>query len=120
MQVRLAQTHLQGSRRHILLLGPRQVGKSTLLKALQPDRYLNLADEALFLAHAKDPARLRREVEALSRPSLVVVDGVQRVPRLLNTCWDPRGHPPGGASAGISAPTPDYAPRRATRPGAAV
>ena len=52
MQVRLAQTHLQGSKRHILLLGPRQVGKSTLLKALQPDRYLNLADEAQFLAHA--------------------------------------------------------------------
>lgn len=85
MQVRLAQTHLQGSKRHILLLGPRQVGKSTLLKALQPDRYLNLADEALFLAHAKDPGLLRREVEALSRPSLVVVDEVQRVPRLLNT-----------------------------------
>lgn len=85
MQVRLAQTHLQASRRHVFLLGPRQVGKSTLLKALTPDRYLNLADEAQFLAYAEDPGLLRRELEALSRPSLVVVDEVQRVPRLLNT-----------------------------------
>lgn len=85
MQVRLLQEHLARTRQNVLLLGPRQVGKSTLLKALRPDRYLNLADESLYLAYARDPALFRREVEALPNPGLVVVDEVQRVPRLLNT-----------------------------------
>ena len=40
-------------RQSVLLLGPRQVGKSTLLKGLKPQRYLNLADESLFLAYSK-------------------------------------------------------------------
>ena len=85
MQVRLLQTRLASSKHNVLLLGPRQVGKSTLLKGLRPDRFLNLADEGNFLAYAKDPGRLRREVEALTRPGLIVVDEIQRVPRLLNT-----------------------------------
>ena len=85
VQVRRLARILAASKRNILLLGPRQVGKSTIPKALRPARYLNLADETQFLAYAKDPGRLRREVEALPHPGLVVVDEVQRVPRLLNT-----------------------------------
>jgi predicted AAA+ superfamily ATPase len=68
-----------------LLLGARQVGKSTLTRSLSPDLVLNLADESLYLSYAKDPGRLRREVDALKRPSLIVLDEVQRVPSLLNT-----------------------------------
>lgn len=48
-------------RQSVLLPGPRQVGKSTLLKGLRPQRTLNLADESLFLAYSKDPGPLRRE-----------------------------------------------------------
>jgi len=70
---------------NVLLLGPRQVGKSTLCRSLGAALYVDLADEASFLGYAKDPARLRREVEALPPRSLVVVDEVQRVPSLLNT-----------------------------------
>jgi predicted AAA+ superfamily ATPase len=33
----------------VLLLGPRQVGKSTLIKALKPELEINLADEAPYL-----------------------------------------------------------------------
>ncbi|MBI4238936.1 MAG: ATP-binding protein [Deltaproteobacteria bacterium] len=69
---------------HILLLGARQVGKSTLAKALHPGRYINLADESLFLEYAKVPALLRRELAALRAATLVVIDEVQRVPALLN------------------------------------
>jgi predicted AAA+ superfamily ATPase len=76
---------LAEGRSSVLLLGPRQVGKSTLCRALRPDLYLDLADEREFLSAAKDAGRLRREVEALARPALVVVDEVQRVPALLNT-----------------------------------
>jgi predicted AAA+ superfamily ATPase len=69
----------------VLLLGPRQVGKSTLCRALDPRLYVDLADESAFVAYAKDPARLRREVAALPDRALVVIDEVQRVPALLNT-----------------------------------
>jgi predicted AAA+ superfamily ATPase len=76
---------IASSKKSVLLLGARQVGKSTLTRSLSPDLVLNLADESLYLSYAKDPGRLRREVEALKRPSLIVLDEVQRVPSLLNT-----------------------------------
>jgi len=85
MQARSMETFLRRTRQNVLLIGPRQVGKSTLLKGLKPDWTVNLADEARFLAYARDPGLLRREIETLKRPSLVFVDEVQRVPRLLNT-----------------------------------
>lgn len=44
--------HLEGrlkrDRHNVLLLGPRQVGKSTLLGSLEPDLTLNLASLATF------------------------------------------------------------------------
>jgi predicted AAA+ superfamily ATPase len=73
------------SRTSVLLLGPRQVGKSTLCRTLEPELYVDLADEREFLSFAKDPARLRREVAGTATPALVVIDEVQRVPSLLNT-----------------------------------
>ncbi len=82
---RTVQARVAASKRSVLLLGARQVGKSTLARALGPDLVINLADEAAFLAYAKDPGRLGREVRALERASLVLVDEVQRVPSLLNT-----------------------------------
>ena len=69
----------------ILLLGPRQVGKSTLVRSLNPDVYLNLAVERDFLAYAKDPDRLRRELEAVPQARLIAIDEIQRVPALLNS-----------------------------------
>src|SRR2546422_11559030 len=77
---RLATTKSNG-----LLVGPREGGKPRICRSLAPRLYVDLADEATFLGYAKDPARLRREVEALPPGSLVVVDEVQRVPALLNT-----------------------------------
>ena len=68
----------------VLLLGPRQVGKSTLGERLRPLRTINLADERAFLRYSKDPSSLRDELRALPGGGLVVVDEVQRVPALLN------------------------------------
>jgi predicted AAA+ superfamily ATPase len=85
MRDRLLLERIRDTKRSMLLLGPRQVGKSTLCRSLASDLYIDLADEAEFLAYSKDPSRLRREVEALTNPMLVVVDEVQRVPGLLNT-----------------------------------
>lgn len=75
---------LESSSKHILLLGPRQVGKSTLVRSLGPDRVINLMDESLHLAYSKDPGRFKREMLSLSKPSLIVLDEIQRVPALLN------------------------------------
>jgi len=82
---RLIRGRLEKRRKSVLLLGARQVGKSTLTRSFSPDLIVNLADEDIYLGYAKDPARLRREIGALRKPSLVVLDEVQRVPSLLNT-----------------------------------
>lgn len=72
------------TKKSVLLLGPRQVGKSTLVRALSPALVVNLADETEFLAHAKDPGLPSRRVAGLRKPGLLVIDEVQRAPRLLN------------------------------------
>jgi predicted AAA+ superfamily ATPase len=82
---RLVAARLRASRKSVLLLGARQVGKSTLTRALSPDVVINLADEGRYLEYAKDPARLRRELLANKGARLVLLDEVQRVPTLLNT-----------------------------------
>ena len=76
---------LRSSRRSVLLLGPRQVGKSTLLAALAPDLTLNLASPSTFRDFVRHPERLERELAAAS-PSTgtVFIDEVQRVPELLD------------------------------------
>jgi predicted AAA+ superfamily ATPase len=76
---------LATSKKSVLLLGARQVGKSTLAKALEPDVVINLANEATFLSYAKDPERLWREATAQERPCRILIDEVQRIPTLLNT-----------------------------------
>jgi predicted AAA+ superfamily ATPase len=82
---RTLDARLRKTKKHVLLLGARQVGKSTLTRGLSPDLVVNLADERLFLGYAKDPGRLRRELAALAKPSLVVLDEIQRLPGLLNS-----------------------------------
>lgn len=82
---RLIRPRLEQTKKSILLLGPRQVGKSTLCRSLGPDRIINLADEENFISYAKDPGRLRRETLALKGAQVVFIDEIQRVPALLNT-----------------------------------
>lgn len=76
---------LAAHRRNVLLLGPRQVGKSTLLAALKPDFAVNLASLATFKDYVSQPERLERELLA-APPSVrtVLIDEVQRVPALLD------------------------------------
>ena len=69
-----------------VLQGARQVGKSTLAKAVmegRPGRYVSLDSAALYRAAKADPdAFVRQTTETL------VVDEVQRVPELIRAMKD--------------------------------
>ena len=47
-----------GRAKSILLLGPRQTSKATLVKSLKTDRYINLARPDIRQAYEKDLGRL--------------------------------------------------------------
>jgi uncharacterized protein len=82
---RLIAPLLGGNRRNILLLGPRQVGKSTLLASLAPDLCLDLSSPDTFRQYVSDLGRLERELEAApASVRTVLIDEVQRVPPLLD------------------------------------
>lgn len=73
----------------ILLLGPRQVGKTTLLKNIPCDLTISLLENRVRLQFEKDPDRIAREVIALpkrkgSKKPLIVIDEIQKVPALLD------------------------------------
>lgn len=63
----------------VCLLGPRQVGKSTLVQQLRPKRaYISFDDQNLLNAARNDPVGF---VQGLPEP--VILDEVQRVPKLI-------------------------------------
>lgn len=79
----------------VLLMGPRQVGKTTLIADLlkgSPYWHLKLQEYALFQNHLKDSGLFRRQ--ALARlegatpknPLRLFVDEVQKLPALLEDC----------------------------------
>jgi len=84
MIYRIVSQILRSSRKSLLLLGPRQVGKSTLVTSLQPDIEINLADQAEYFRFTSNPNELRERIET-ARPKTVFIDEVQRYPALLNT-----------------------------------
>jgi predicted AAA+ superfamily ATPase len=75
---------LKKTKSSILLLGPRQTGKSTLLKSLQPDLSINLSLEREFLAFSSQP-ELLEEMILEKNPKTIFIDEIQRLPSLLNT-----------------------------------
>jgi predicted AAA+ superfamily ATPase len=63
----------------VLLVGPRQAGKSTLAQTrVPPDRYVTLDDATTLAAARRDPAGFLAPFDELT-----VIDEVQRVPELL-------------------------------------
>src|SRR5262245_51222859 len=69
----------------VLLLGPRQTGKTTLLRSFNAQLVLDLGQPRQRQRLEKDPSILRDEILALGkRRPLVVVDEVQKVPDLMD------------------------------------
>jgi predicted AAA+ superfamily ATPase len=76
---------LRATPRSVLLLGPRQVGKSTLLAAMGPDLTLNLADPGVHRRFVARPEMLNEMLAAAPATTrLVFIDEVQRAPALLD------------------------------------
>lgn len=85
------QHHLRRGK-SVLLLGPRQTGKTTLLERLQADLRISLVAPRERQRYERDPGRLQAEIEALrparGRAPLVVLDEIQKVPALLDAVQD--------------------------------
>jgi predicted AAA+ superfamily ATPase len=87
------QSHILDKRKSVLLLGPRQTGKSSLLKLLKPDLTINLAREKEYQEHIKDPGLIEKMVKPLiseakkgaTQNKIIFIDEIQRIPSIINT-----------------------------------
>ena len=71
------------AKKSYFLLGPRQTGKSFLVRHTLPDvRLYDLLDSSTYLTLSRNPGRIAEELT--NRDRLVVIDEVQRLPELLN------------------------------------
>jgi uncharacterized protein len=67
------------------LWGPRQTGKTTLLKAMYPDAlWIDLLKGEDYRRYLQNPELLRAEIAAKETIRQVVIDEVQKVPQLLD------------------------------------
>ena len=74
---------LAESKSHFLF-GPRQTGKSTLLREQFTDiPSYNLLDNTVYNELIRNPRLIREEIQARNR-NIVVIDEIQRLPELLN------------------------------------
>jgi uncharacterized protein len=76
----------------ILLLGPRQTGKTTLITSIPHDWYLNFIRPDIRQRYETNPKVFTSEVEFLAKKQskipLIILDEVQLVPELLNSAQD--------------------------------
>ncbi len=69
----------------LFLWGPRQAGKTTLLKARFPQAlFIDLLLSNEYEQLLRNPSLLRERVLALTKEKVIVIDEVQRLPNLLN------------------------------------
>jgi len=71
------------ARKSHFLFGPRQTGKTFLVRhALRDARVYDLLDSATYLALSREPGRVAQELTPRDR--VVVIDEIQRLPDMLN------------------------------------
>jgi predicted AAA+ superfamily ATPase len=75
----------EAGRETFFLWGPRQTGKTTLLRHAYPDAtWVDLLKADEYRRYLERPELLREELAAGPRPRQVVIDEVQKVPALLD------------------------------------
>jgi len=86
LKKRLTQTLKRG--KSVLLLGPRQTGKTTLIREYKADLEITLLISKIRRQYESDPDQIIREVKALKNVKgsspLVIIDEVQKVPALMD------------------------------------
>ena len=71
--------------KNTFLFGVRGSGKTALLKRLFPKAlYIDLLDEALYQSYLSNIGKFYETVSAFKNDGLVIVDEIQKMPRLLN------------------------------------
>lgn len=76
---------LKAPSQSFFLLGPRGTGKSTWLRTHFPDAYvIDLLSEATFQSLLANSGLFANQLRAVSPGTWIVIDEVQRLPRLLN------------------------------------
>ncbi len=73
----------------ILLLGPRQTGKTTLIQQqIKPDISYSFAQVSVRQRYEQDPSLLEKELEsriqAYDEPPVICIDEVQKIPRVMD------------------------------------
>lgn len=84
---RILNLEKESHKHSILLFGPRQTGKTFLLKKLFPNsKFFNLLLSDLFLKLSRRPQLIREEVLALKDKinSPVIIDEIQKLPIILD------------------------------------
>ncbi len=75
----------ENPRKSFFLWGPRQTGKTTLLKQCYPNAFrIDLLKTDELIRYVNNPAILREEVAVLPPSKLVVIDEIQKSPVLLD------------------------------------
>lgn len=75
--------------KNVLLLGPRQTGKTTMIKhAIRPDISYSFAQASIRQRYEQNPAlfesELIEQLSTYSKPPLVCIDEVQKIPRVMD------------------------------------
>ncbi len=79
----------EASKRSIFLFGPRQTGKTYLLKKLFPGSlYYNFLRPEVFFRLSRNPGILSEEIRANQLQEPVIIDEVQKLPYILDEVHD--------------------------------
>ena len=72
---------LKNIKKSLFLLGPRQTGKSTMIKNQLPQvKKINLLQTDVYLKYSTDPSLMRKEIT--EKDHLIIIDEVQKLPQL--------------------------------------
>ncbi len=75
---------LQAPKSHFFLFGPRGTGKSIWTRKTFPDAvHIDLLDADVYREFAPRPERLRESLASIEKPSVIIIDEVQKLPALL-------------------------------------